>query len=378
MPLIKKIKNRVGWNLINAIGWKTDKKIVVFESDDWGSIRMPSKLAYSEMVDHNIISPDYPYAKFDSLESESDIKGLIDVLIQYQDNRGIPPVFTTNVIVANPDFALIESCNFERYYYEDFRETYKKYPEHFRSFDFFVNGINAGVFYPQFHGRDHINVHKWLKGLQDKDFAYLKAFDQKTFVVQTHNAFGSTKSLPAALDFNDESSLEFSLNALQEGCQMFERIFGFKSLSFVAPNYIWHRRHEEILAHLGVKFIQGTKFQNIPAKHKNKYKRTFRFTGSKNEYNQTNIVRNCFFEPSSTNYALVLDSCLREISNAFFWGKPAVISSHRLNYIGYLNKENQIKNLRLLSKLIEQILKKWPDVTFMTTPELGKYIVNAE
>ncbi|NTW32234.1 MAG: hypothetical protein HGB12_06370 [Bacteroidetes bacterium] len=34
-----------GWS--NIPGWRTDRKILVIESDDWGSIRMPSKETYS-------------------------------------------------------------------------------------------------------------------------------------------------------------------------------------------------------------------------------------------------------------------------------------------------------------------------------------------
>ena len=32
-------------NLSNLPGWRTSRKIVVIESDDWGTIRMPSNKA---------------------------------------------------------------------------------------------------------------------------------------------------------------------------------------------------------------------------------------------------------------------------------------------------------------------------------------------
>lgn len=46
-------------------GWKTNRKIVVFESDDWGSIRMPSRRIYENClnngyrVDENIFDKYY-------------------------------------------------------------------------------------------------------------------------------------------------------------------------------------------------------------------------------------------------------------------------------------------------------------------------------
>ena len=33
-------------NLLSIPGWRTNRHIVVIESDDWGSIRMPSKEVY--------------------------------------------------------------------------------------------------------------------------------------------------------------------------------------------------------------------------------------------------------------------------------------------------------------------------------------------
>ena len=35
--------NHLKNNLVNYNGWQTNRKIIVFESDDWGAIRTPSK-----------------------------------------------------------------------------------------------------------------------------------------------------------------------------------------------------------------------------------------------------------------------------------------------------------------------------------------------
>ena len=54
--------------------------------------------------------------------------------------------------------------------------------------------------------------------------------------------------------------------------------------------------------------------------------------------------------------------------------KPATIITHRVNYIGFLETGNRNQNLNLLKILIQTILKKWPEVEFMTSPELGQII----
>jgi hypothetical protein len=37
-------------NLANLPGWCTNRKIVVIESDDWGSIRMPSLTIFENLL----------------------------------------------------------------------------------------------------------------------------------------------------------------------------------------------------------------------------------------------------------------------------------------------------------------------------------------
>jgi hypothetical protein len=63
-----------------------------------------------------------------------------------------------------------------------------------------------------------------------------------------------------------------------------------------------------------------------------------------------------------------------DIEMAFKWGKPANISSHRCNYVGDLNLNNRDFGLAQLELLLASILKKWPEVEFMTAKELGDLI----
>jgi len=101
--------------------------------------------------------------------------------------------------------------------------------------------------------------------------------------------------------------------------------------------------------------------------------RVFHWLGQKNKYSQRFITRNCFFEPSEKSKDWV-DSCLKDIEIAFRWYKPAVISSHRVNYIGALNKSNRDNGLTQLKQLLRSMLKKWPEVEFMTSDQLGDLI----
>ena len=97
-------------------------------------------------------------------------------------------------------------------------------------------------------------------------------------------------------------------------------------------------------------------------------------SGRKNKLDQTYLVRNCFFEPSLSNSINCVDQCMKQISNSFYWNMPAIISSHRLNFVGYLSEQNRDNNLRSLKKLLSNIVLKWPDVIFLSTDELIDFI----
>ena len=49
-----------------------------------------------------------------------------------------------------------------------------------------------------------------------------------------------------------------------------------------------------------------------------------------------------------------------------------MVGVHRLNFIGALDEENRRRNLRQLRALLHAVLKRWPDVEFVTSDELGR------
>jgi hypothetical protein len=71
-----------------------------------------------------------------------------------------------------------------------------------------------------------------------------------------------------------------------------------------------------------------------------------------------------------------IKNCLKDIENSFFFRKPAIITCHRLNFIGAISPKNRDNNLDILNELLTAILKKWPDVTFMSSDQLVDYINN--
>lgn len=360
-------------NIKNIPGWRTERKIIVFESDDWGSIRMPSMEIYNAFLKKGFGVNKGFYNRYDSIESELDLNLLFETLILFKDINFNPAVFTANCIVTNPDFNKIQQSDFNEYHYELVSETFKKYPNREGVISLWNEGLKNNIFKPQSHGREHVNIHRWMKMLRERDTNTLFCFNQQT----TFSGNGADDyNFMEALDYDDKSEINNLNFILEDGLKIFNQIFGYFSKSFIAPSYIWHSDIEPGLRNMGVSYIQGLMFQFIPKLKFGEYKKRLHFLGEHNKSNQIYIVRNCSFEPTLTPDIDSVDNCLKQISTAFRWNKPAVITSHRVNYMGSLDEKNRDNNLLLLKQLILTIQKKWPEVEFMSTDQLGDLITS--
>lgn len=364
-------------NIINHKGWKTKRRIVVFESDDWGSIRMPSRDVFEHFVNVGIPLNLCPYNSFDSLESSKDFEELFNIISNHKDQNGNNPIITGNVVMANPNFKKISESDFSTYYFEPFTDTYLKNEQSVDSFKYLKEGIRNGFFFPQFHGREHVNVNKWLSLLRSGDKIFRRAFQ--------HNFWGIGPSIvdssdginiQASFDAKSRSEFKFQQIAIDDGMQLFEKIFNFKSETFIANNFIWHPCLNQILKRSGVKGLQGMKYQYLPILNNTKREKIRHYVGEKNNSSQIHLVRNCAFEPSANRQLDTVLQCIQEIKNSFFWNRPAIISVHRLNFIGSIVPKNRENNLRLFNQLLKSILSEWPNIEFMHSAQLVKTISN--
>jgi len=362
-------------NISNLPGWITNRKIVVFESDDWGSIRMPSCEVYKKLENAglDLRSRDAErYNLYDSLASKTDLEELFNILMSFKDSRGNYPVFTAVTVVANPDFEKIKKADFKEYYFEPFTETLKSYKGCENSFDLWKKGIEEKLFIPQMHGREHLNVLMWLRALRNGDKNTIIAFNEGMWgFVPDHNTLPGIYFQQAFLPDNP-AEIELHKKVIIDGLNLFEKIFGFRAKYFVPPNGLFNNSLNKTLLENGIKYRSSSKIQKEPLGN-GKYRKVIHWLGQKDRNGIRYITRNCVFEPSQPGRDWI-DSCLNDIKIAFRWHKPAIISTHRVNYIGALRLENRDRGLRQLNLLFTEITKRWPDIEFMTTPELGKII----
>ncbi|MDA8566781.1 hypothetical protein N9K89_04545 [Schleiferiaceae bacterium] len=320
---------------------------------------------------------DNPYSLNDALERNNDLEGLLSVLNSIRNLVGQKPKFTINYITANPDFKRIEESDFTSYYYITSDEQRKRYPQTDRLKLLYNDGIKDGIIKPQLHGREHLNVNRWLIGLKHSHPHLLAAFEQEMFSLVWQSPAIYRNEYMDALDYDTVSDRSNKCDIISDGAELFKSEWDFYSKSFIAPCYIWDDEIEEALSRKGVKYFQSLKIQYHP-KLKNgfTYKRKFHFTGQKNNKGQRYLVRNAFYEPTSYPQSNQVELALNQIDFAFRHNTPAILSTHRVNFIGRLSESNRTRGLKGFTELLKQVVRRWPEVEFMFSDELGDLIEN--
>lgn len=368
-------KKKLAKYYINLKGWKTKRKILVIESDDWGSIRMPSKNVLNKFHDKNYPLNNNLFTLKDGLERTDDLVELFNLLKNHQDKNKNHSVITACSVVANPDFNKIKQSNFSNYFYETIADTYKRYHEDDLLKLWKDKGIKQNLLYPQFHGREHLNPNKWLKVLRDNNQMELDAFDKETLLGLSGAQTAPKDMYMAAFEaVSDENKDEVKV-ITKDGLDLFEDTFGFKSISYIPSESKQFKEINETLVKNGVKFSQAGQYF-VPHKD-GSFRKVDKIWGEKDHYGMRYWRRNCSFEPyKSENYNI--ENCLKEIDIAFRCGKPAVISSHRINFTSRIDKKHRDRSLELLDALLSKIIKKHPEVEFLNSEQLGKYMLESQ
>lgn len=369
-------KQKLAKNYINARGWRTHRKLLLIESDDWGSVRMPNRKVYELLMAKGIPVDQSYFDKNDSLESVEDLEALFDVLTGFRDINGNPVVITAFSVVANPDFEKIEADKRQAYHFELITETYKRNPHTHKTYELFLDGAKKRLLYPQFHGREHLNNLRFIEAINSESIKEKLAFECKAIIGSKliSDRYQYPLGYMAAFDWTNISEVEFQKIVIDDGLEIFKNIFGFNSLSFVASQSVWSDDINQTLVQNGIFMQTG---QQMYPMGNNKHKIVNHYWGSKNEAGQVYWRRNCIFEPSRNHDYDWVNRCLKEIEIAFRWGKPAVINSHRVNYIGSIFPENREESLKKLKTLLSAVQKRWPDVEFIDTEKLGNIMLSS-
>jgi hypothetical protein len=368
-------KAHTAWAMAGSLvcGWRCRRPIVVIESDDWGSLRTSSRADGDRLAALGYPMERSPYS-LDALETDEDLDRLFEVLDSVKDSRGRPACMTANMVMANPDFARIREADFSEYFYEPATVTLARSPDRQGVARRYAEGLKRRLFVPQLHGREHIRWWEWLEALRAGSAEARTTFEMGMCGVplaasrEGHGFFA-----PPYQDAETLSRHGVDVGTLvREGVELFEKQFGYRPLSTMAPGYSWNDAVERLWADAGIRYIQGAIFQLVPTRRGTR--RRTHFIGGRGAAGGRYLVRNTSLEPTDGRWGYSLAHGKQQAARAFRFHKPVTIETHRMNYAGAIAPANREQGLEQLSRLLQTLVKGWPELIFLSSPELG-YLV---
>ena len=315
----------------------------------------------------------------DTLETREDLEMLFEALSSVKDKNGNHAVFTPFALPCNIDFEKMEENDYQQYSYELLPETYKKMetydPKAYgKTWALWKEGIDKGLLKPQFHGREHLNLKVFEEKLAKRDKQLLVALKNRSYTSITDTGYSSI-GYTAAFEFSKLEENNRFKEIITDGLNQFEKVYGYRSRHFNPPGGREHTNIHKYLKDSGIEYLD-TPLVKVEHQGDGKYKKVLNYTGKKNHLGMTYQVRNVVFEPSQSRGFDWVDYSFKQVETAFFWKRPAIISSHRVNFCGHIDPKNREVGLTALRELLHRIVKRWPEVEFISADELGKIITN--
>ena len=358
--------------------------MIVFESDDWGFCGWtPDPDAFNSL--YKVVDGSFEEMWLKStLESPEDLDRLFAVLSKYTGGDGRPVVFQPAYIMSCPDYEAIKADGYKAY--KDM--VIPDVPSRWQRGDFLAKareGIKRGIWHPVYHGNSHFNPKRWMKLLAQGDERTVFAFKFQSLVDGTSQD---------SYEYDPDLSTSEQEETISIGLERFCEVFGYHPKSCIAPRYVWQNRTEKLLAKYGIKVIQGKNLQEVQRSFSDKVRgKMINFMGKKasdktwqismGDYNRaldlTYLTRNVHFEPWGKD-----ESCYKargacyaysKILSAWENNEPAIVSTHRINYV-YLDEQWVEENLRQLDSLLNRIQTNHPEAVYLTDWEVAQLYRN--
>lgn len=338
-------------------------KVIVFESDDWGlQAWVPDIDAYENISKKEWFAdlckdPDLRRYTPSTLEDETYLRNLFDILLNHKGGDGRHVVFQPNYIMGNPNFTAIRDNNFTKYVDIPLNVGYSPRWQRKGVITKAKEGYELGIWYPELHDRSHLNYKRWLSDLRNNNQDTLDSYENEMRITGNGMVIGC--EFPSEMNYSEAK--DNTLIAIDR----FESVFGYKPHSIIAPNYCWSKQHEKAWRDSGISIVQAKK---------SFIKELCRFRIPFYMPNMNYLKRNCHFEVADGNEDEWKDT-YKQIVTIWSKDEPAIVSTHRVNFVT-LNSSALSNNLNQLDALLTEIEVTHPTAVYITDFELFELKTN--
>lgn len=309
-----------------AVDWRRMRAVAI-ESDDWGLQGFVPGAGAWAGVDRAAIAPgSFPEVYWQStLEDSAAVADLCAVLASHRGRDGLPAVFQPNYVMSGmgwrPDHA---EGLWHRFDLPDLDPHYRR-PGLWHAVGL---GIQAGVWYPEFHAAFHYDPQRRLESALEGPHPR-RATERGIMLfpgsekARELGPWRSQKELGAELDHS---------------LVVFSHLFGRLPDSIIAPDYTWSARNETIWSERNLRIIQGKREQRNPqwgGGTKGRLAKLLERSFDRVRHpDRAYLERNCRLEPAQARDAKqVVQDCLAATRRAWARGEPAIVETHRVNFV---------------------------------------------
>lgn len=353
----------------NLPGKRTSRKLLAFISDDWGDIRISSSKQLKQLRKLGIPVDESPHTLYETLTSPEDFERLFEVLTSVEDFKGKPACLTSFALMANPDIEKIKANGKKKYEYITIDQSIKElYGD--KGWKMWLKGIENEIFDVQLHGREHFSSVRWMNLLQEEHELTKKCLEYDFSHIQIP-INGKPHILAACYTENDIQVKKLD-KIVRDAGRIYLKLFGKNPLIFNPPNAILSKTLYPTLYSIGVRGVVTGPIRYEPDQKGILY-RKFHYSGQRIGFKEgiiTHFLSNAAFEPSSFSNIDHLNNALQQIEAAFIMGKPALVNTHRVNYVKGRGNPKVDASLRLLKTLLTSVKNRWPEVEFIGVSKL--------
>ena len=305
-------------------------KAVVIESDDWGLC------AWSPDAQAHRVLTGMPAFRTTSgrryggstLESAADMRAMMQLLGDVRGADGMPAVLQANTIMASPDYAALQPPLFPLegpMPLMDFPETRGRWARPGLR-EALTAAQETGQWWPELHGLHHLPEQTWVDALRRGVDDARRAHEQESPICTAVEAAG---------EYDDAEPRELRLQNLRSAVRKFEALFGRTPTSFCPPDYRWGSGLDHEAKALGLTTFQG-EAERARARMPRLRRLFHRVRWPSHEGERFAMPPRIAFEPMGSENAahkVGVERALRSTKEAWTLGQPAILSTHRLNYV---------------------------------------------
>jgi hypothetical protein len=311
-----------------SLDWRRLKAVVI-ESDDWGFCAWsPDEDAYRALSE----TPAYrtPAGRRyggSTLESAADVRSMIAIFAECTGGDGRPAVCQANTVMSAPDYERMKPPRFEcdAMPVMDLPET----PSRWRRpglWEAVTEARESAVWRLELHAHHHLPESAWLAALRRGEGDARRAYEHQSPICVAVEASGEyDPSEPAATRARN----------LESAVRKFRDLAGRAPESFCPPDYRWDDSLETHAERLGVTTIQGKAEQvggRFPKLRHLWLRRRWPHRLGSRFYMPARVA----FEPGRMergSEARAVESARRAVRLSWSRGQPAIVSTHRVNYV---------------------------------------------